>query len=90
MKDNKVLLEACEMAGVYLVEEFTHEVFVCEDFKDFEWRLLMGNDGNPVVGYGCTLEEAKSIQEVYGVSDHPYGKQANLDKWFKEKGQDNG
>ena len=83
MKDNKVLLEACEIAGVYLVKDFTSEVFVCGDFDEFEWRLKMGHDNYSVVGYGCTLEEARKVQAVYGVSDHPGGRQANLDEVFK-------
>ena len=97
MKDNKVLLEACDVNGVYLVERFdtwTYEdeegcekvahVFVCDDFEEFLWRLEGGgSEHHCVLGYACTLEEAKKVQAVYDVAAHPGGKQANLEELAK-------
>ena len=80
------MIEACEVAGLYLVEEFTSEVFVCEDFEDFEDRLSSNSfamtAGGPVfslIGCRCTKEQALELSRVYGVKDCPGGRQFNFE-----------
>lgn len=85
MKDETILIEACTSAGVYIVEKFTDEVFVCEDFDYFEW-MLMGNsysvrmpNESRVIGCICSKQQAKSIASEYGLRDRPYGEHLEFD-----------
>lgn len=85
MKDETILIEACTSAGVYIVERFTDEVFVCEDFDYFEW-MLMGNsysvrmpNGSRVIGCMCSKQQAKAIASEYGLRDRPYGECLDLE-----------
>ena len=85
MKDKTILIEACASAGVYIVEKFTDEVFVCEDFEHFEW-MLMGNsysvrmpNGSRVIGCMCSKQQAKAIASEYGLRDRPCGEHLDFD-----------
>ena len=85
MSNEMFMIEACGVAGVYLVEEFTSDVFVCEDFEDFQDRLLSNSfamiAGGPVflIGFRCTKEQAQEVATVFGVQSYPGGKQFDFE-----------
>ena len=85
MSNEMFMIEACGVAGVYLVEEFTSDVFVCEDFEDFQDRLFSDSFGmtaggpDLLIGFRCTKEQAQEVSTVFGVQSYPGGPQLDCE-----------